>query len=368
MANAFLTAQQIAREALLRLRENQVMAGLVHRDYSDEYASFGDTIQVRKPATFTANEFSGTTSYQDISESNVLVTMDKIADVSVKVTSKQMTLNIESFGFQVLDGAMQALAQKIDTDVHSLYKDVPFYYGTAGTTPGSLTDIANVRKVLQDNKVPNAQRRLVMDTAAEAKFLTVDSFVEADKAGTTAALREASLGRLMGFDNFASQNVNDHTAGGYTALADVTATASAGATSILLESAAGASTADLNKGDLFETADGQQFTVTADATAVAGDVTVTVSPAVGTALSASAVTFVTTHTANLAFHRNAFGLVMRPLELPMGGVEGYVTSFEGLTVRVTMDYDMDTKQHVVSFDTLYGVKTLFPELAARLLG
>lgn len=367
--NTFLTVQEIAREGLLRLRENQVMARLVHTDFKNEFANKGDTVQVRKPATFVADDFTSTVTPQNIEESNVLVKLDKIADVSVDITSKEMTLNIQDFGFQVLDGAMAAIAQKIDTALHGLYADVPYFYGAGGTTPSGLADIAGVRKVLQDNKVPNVMRRLVFDTAAEAKFLTLDSFVEADKAGTTQALREANLGRLMGFDNYASQNVRDHVGGAFGALTDVSATASAGATSIVLTSTAGASTAKLSKGDVFKTADGQQFVVTAEtAAAVAGVVTAAVYPAVGTALSGSGVTFGKSHTANLAFHRNAFAFVNRPMELPQGGAEGYVANFEGLSLRVTRGYSMSSKIHQISFDILYGVKTLQPELAARLLG
>ena len=50
MANTFLTPDIIAREALMVLRNNAVMANLVHRDYSDEFVNgVGDTITVRKP-------------------------------------------------------------------------------------------------------------------------------------------------------------------------------------------------------------------------------------------------------------------------------------------------------------------------------
>jgi hypothetical protein len=91
--NAFLTCQQIAREALLRLQSNMVMAGLVHTNYSSEFKEQGDTIQLRKPATFIADEFGGTINLQDIGEKNVLVSLDKIADVSVEVGSKELTLN-----------------------------------------------------------------------------------------------------------------------------------------------------------------------------------------------------------------------------------------------------------------------------------
>lgn len=59
MSNTILTPNIIANEALDVLRTNAVMANLVHRDYSSEFvAGVGDTITVRKPATFEAKEFT----------------------------------------------------------------------------------------------------------------------------------------------------------------------------------------------------------------------------------------------------------------------------------------------------------------------
>ena len=45
MANTFLTPDIIAKEALMVLENNLVMAGLVNRDYSPEFAKVGDTLQ-----------------------------------------------------------------------------------------------------------------------------------------------------------------------------------------------------------------------------------------------------------------------------------------------------------------------------------
>ena len=59
MANSFLTPDVIAREALIVLENNLIMANLVHRDYSNEFVNVGDTITVRKPASFVANNFTG---------------------------------------------------------------------------------------------------------------------------------------------------------------------------------------------------------------------------------------------------------------------------------------------------------------------
>ena len=117
MGNTFLTPNIIAREALMQLRANCVMAGLVYRDYSSEFvASVGDTITVRKPATFEAKEFDRTSGIQiqDAVEDGVDVKLDKLLDVSFEVTAEQLTLDIADFSTQLLQPAMQSFAQKID--------------------------------------------------------------------------------------------------------------------------------------------------------------------------------------------------------------------------------------------------------------
>jgi hypothetical protein len=62
MANVLVTLKTIARQALPRLIENLVMPALVHRDFSGDVANaLGDTIQVRKPVVYTAEEFNAST-------------------------------------------------------------------------------------------------------------------------------------------------------------------------------------------------------------------------------------------------------------------------------------------------------------------
>lgn len=72
MANTFLTPDIIAREALMQLRNNAVMAQLVHRDYSSEFAgAVGDTISIKKPASFVAKEFGTEIELQDATEGSI---------------------------------------------------------------------------------------------------------------------------------------------------------------------------------------------------------------------------------------------------------------------------------------------------------
>lgn len=369
MANTILTVNEIAKESLMRLQNNLVLSGLVHRDFSNEYASQGQTISVKKPATFVANDFTGTTSAQNISEGSVPVTLDTISDVTVEVTSKELSLNIQDFGTQVVDGAMQAIAQKIDEKIAGLYADIPYVSGTAGTTPAALANIANVGKVLNTNKVPLSQRRLVIDPEAQAKLIVLDAIAGADKSGSTEALRNANMGRILGFDTYMDQNIKTHVKGTLAGNPFVKTEVAAGGTQVTFAGATGL-TGTAKVGDVFTVADADgEYVVTEVNDMVSDEQTVKFYPAAKETFAATkAVTFTGNHVANMAFHRNAFALVNRPMALPLGGANGYVANYNGLSIRVTMGYTMSSKINTISFDILYGVKTLQPELAVRMLG
>ena len=51
MPNTILTPNVIANEALMVLKNNLVMANLVHRDYENEFVKVGDTVTARRPST-----------------------------------------------------------------------------------------------------------------------------------------------------------------------------------------------------------------------------------------------------------------------------------------------------------------------------
>ena len=362
MAQEFLSASCIAKESLVRLRNNLVLGALVHRDFDCECASAGDVIQIRKPATFTATEFTGSNaSAQDIVEDKAVVTLDKIADVTVSVTSKELTLNIQDFGRQVVEGAVLALAEKIESDLMSLYQCTAYTSGTAGQEMDSLKDIAGARKVLNENRVPMGNRHLVVGPDAESNLIILDAIASANRFGSTQALREASLGRIFGFDMWMSQSVPTHTAGTATSYS---VAGTEGQLTLSVTSATNGHT--FKKGDLISVADiDQTFVVAEDVTVAETIATVKITEPVEETFSAADGTTTATHSANVGFHRDAFALVTRPMALPMGGASGAIENYEGLTVRVTMGYDMATKTNTISFDILYGIKCLDPRLAVR---
>lgn len=73
---------------------------------------------------------------------------------------------------------------------------------------------------------------------------------------------------------------------------------------------------------------------------------------------------------NLAFHKNAIALVVRPLATPKAGTGALsaVANYNGLSMRTTITYDGNRQGHLVTLDLLCGIKVLDPLLGAVLLG
>lgn len=401
MPNSFVTPKKIAVESLPILENNLVLSKIVYRDLDSQFANTGDTITVRKPAVFVGENFDTSINVQGVQEGSVSVKLDKIATVDVEVTSKELTLDVEDFNEQITKPAMAALAQKIDTELASIVGDLAGRYGTPGTTPNSLRDIAQVKKILDNQKVPLQDRYLVVNPDAAAEFEILDAFSNFTVTGDTDGLREASLGRKLLFDIHMSQNIasdtyaypasgfveaqffNQYTdiklngySNGKPHLASVTASAT-------IQSEVGATAKAFIPGGSKFICNGVIYTVNSDTHVESLDTVgfeqeffLDVTPAMNYPMEMLPldVTFINnvygveSEVHNAAFHRNALCLASRPLA-PAQGVESSTAALDnGLSVRVTIGYNQVTKKQTISFDCLYGVAVLYPELGAVLLG
>ena len=376
MGNEFLSVKNIARTALPRLIENLVFPNLIYKDFSNDFeAEKGATVQVRKPVVLTASEFDADsgTSAQDVVEESVEVTLDKLATVDVEFSAIQRATNVDDLTRLFLEPAMIALAEKINSDGLGLYKDIKATVGTAGTTPDGLDDFANAAEVLDNNKVPTALRHGVWNAAAMAKFRQIGDIVNAEKSGTNEALRRGSIGNIFGIDNYMAQGVKTSSgttleAGGTGATGVKVKTAVTADDDIILVSNASANatlTGAVKAGDIV-TIGGKNYIVKTDATAASNELAITLTENITVATNAAA-TVITENANNLVFHESAFAFVTRPLAAP-AGVESYTTSYNGISLRVTRGYDMKYKKEMLSMDVLYGYKTMYPEMAVRVLG
>jgi len=359
-----ITVKQIARETMPLLVDNLVFPNLIYRDTVDASAARqGDTILVRRPVKMEADAFDNESGVdaRPMPDDKVEVTLDTLATVDASIGAWD-TYDETAIRKLFVEPAAAALAEKINKDGLRLYKDIYQTAGTPGQAPAGLDDLASASYALDMAKVPTGCRHAVWSPYAAAQLKQIPAVVNAEKCGDTTALRTGAIGSVFGVEHYMSQAICQHTPGTLTGVS-MTLEAANGTEVTLTGSAIDGKT--LVKGDIL-TMGGKQYTVLADAAASGNTITVSVSPAV-TAEIGSEVVVAGAHEANLVFHPNAFAFVTRPLSAP-AGVESYVTTYNGISLRVVRGYDMRYKREMLSMDVLYGFKTIYPELAVRYMG
>jgi hypothetical protein len=403
MSNTIITPDIIAKEALMQLENNCVMAKLVHREYKNEFVKVGDSVSVRKPVKFSVTD-GATASIQDVQEASTPFTVDKRKHVAWEFSSQDLTLSIEEYSERYIKPAVIVLANQIDTDLLALYKNVSQYVGTAGTTPTTFAQLGAPTVRLDRGAVPTEDRRLVLDPAAAFNVADMLKGLYNPEL-VKGAIRGKSMGPIANMQTYQDQNVKTHTVGTWGANPLVNGAAQAvtyanalhtyGTTSQTLNvDALTVTTGTALAGDRFTIAGVyavnpvsketlsvlQEFVVQTNATANgSGEAALTISPAIITSgpfqtvsaapADGAVITRVSTNfVANMAFHKNAFGLVTVPLEMPDGASWKARESHNGLSIRVIKDYDFTNDKDKIRLDIMYGVKALYPELACILMG
>lgn len=368
-----------AQEALIQLEKVMGMAGRVYRGYSSESQARGDTISLRRPASFTATAAPATAS--NVATESVSITLNKWYEVKFALTDKDLSLSAPQIISDHIRPAAVALADRVDQDLAALYKDIPWVL--AQTATPALADIAAVSKMMFDNRVPlNDESMLhgMIDGTTKLAYLTAMAAAGQQQNTQDPSLRHGSMGRLFGFDMFANQNTPTHTSG---VSADATGAVDFGSGTTAVY-AAGTSTIHIDGltdngtlliGDSFVFAGHtQRYVLTANSTeSGTGDHDITFAPALKVAVDEDeVVTFTLTGAAksqNLYWHRNAFALATAPLSTignELGARIAVVSDpVTNLSLRSRMYYVGGSSQVEVALDILYGVKTLDPNLAVR---
>ncbi len=399
-SNTLLTPTIIAKEALMQLVNNLGMAQNVYRSYKNEFQKVGGTITIRKPNKFKATKAQARTN-TNMAEPSTSLTVSTQAHVSWAFSSVELTTTIEEYSKRYIAPAAAALANQVDVDLCGLYKDVFNWAGTPGTTPATFKVLGDAQTILDNESAPQDRRVAIMNPAANWTLADGLKGTFAQNVATD-IMTKGYLGTIANLDIYMDQNIARHTTGvfttGSTPLIDATAPVT-GATTMSTDGwASGAAT--VTEGDIFTIATVNQvnvmsgastgnlknWVITADTADVSGNMaTLPIAPTVRYAsgnaynnidalpVDGDAMTMVgtenTAYAQNLVFHPNAFCLVTLPIEMPANVWGARETDKDaGISIRVVKQYDIDEDEEIIRLDILYGMKTLYPELAVRLWG
>lgn len=369
-----------ANEALIQLEKALGMAGRVYRGYEEERRTFdrGDTIQIRRPGVFSAQD--APSSAQDVLPERVSITLNRWKEVKFVLTDQELAYTTERIIEEHIRPAAYALADNIDQALVSLYKDVPWFY-TTNASPGSVvTDLTGPHRVLFDNRVPMSDESMLhfmVDGVMQQNLLGNSAFAQWQGAGNEGVQTQMSgaLGRRYGMNFFANQNVTTHTTTPVTNTTGVTnGTFSRGATTVNID--AGTLTGTVVPGDIIQFAGhSQNYAITTTNTASGNAINgLGISPALQADLADGVSTTIIQAAVDgvqrMAFHRNAFALAMARLPETGNGLGARMASVQadsGLSVRSRMFYDGNNSRVYVALDVLYGIRTLDPNLATRVV-
>lgn len=305
------------------------------------------------------------------------LTIGQVANVRIPLRGEDVRKleNVESYQ-QVIDDmfaqAFRVIVNQIEAHTATVaYKGSSRAVGTAGTTPFATTInlVNSVRQILKDNGAPveDMGLSLVMNTAAGTNLRNLTNLYKANEAGTDQTLRKGALLTLSNFALRESAGIVTTTAG--TGANYVTSGSTAvGVTDIALVTGTGTVLA----GDVVTfAADAVNKYVVGTGVAAPGTISLNRPGARVVIATANALTVGAAYTANVAFHRNAIELVMRPPAMPVGGdaardrmtlsdpVSGLV--FE---IALYLGYGMN----MIDITTYYQAKVWKPEFVATLMG
>ena len=306
---------------------------------------------------------------------NKTLSIDSYASVQIPWTGEDIKHVNNGAGFETIYGdqikqAMRTITNKIENALWlAAYKNSSRGYGTAGTTPfaSAFSEIPQLRKILSDNGCPfDGNISLVMDTSAGAALRSLAQLQKASEAGGTELLRQGTLLDLQGIMIKESGTISVHTKGtGASYLLNSAATA-VGTTTIPADTGSGTILA----GDIVT------FAGTTDKyvvnTALSGGNFVIGSPGLRAAETDNdAITVGNNYTPNVAFHRSAIELAVRPPAMPAGGdaaVDAMVVQdpWSGLAFEIAV-YKGYMKT-MIEVRCLYGVKAWKPDHIATLIG
>lgn len=392
MANTLLTPDMITKEALRILHQKLNFVGNINRQYDDSFAKsgakIGDTLRIRKPVRYTVTDGAALGS-QDSTETSVSLPITNQKHVPMSFTSAELTLDIDEFSKRFIEPAMAQLAASVEFDVLSKrYKDVFNVVGTPGSPLNSLKTVLEGRKKLNDNLAPNdGKRYTILNTQANVDLVDALKGLFQDSAAIKEQYKEGMMGRTAGFDFYENTLMPIHTAGAGVDDAYLVNGAGQTGSSLVVDGGLGA----LKAGDVFtiagvfqvhpETRQStgvlQQFVVTADYAGGAGSVAI--SPAIitsgayqtvsGPPADNAAMTFIgaasTAFQQSLQFHESAFTFATADLVLPQGVDFASRQTYDGISLRIIRQYDINTDAFPCRVDVLYGSASLYPQLAVR---
>jgi len=173
----------------------------------------GEPIQVKDYKTGVledelGNKIPRTTAPDDVGtvKQDLLIDQEKSVDFRVDDIDRAQAAG-DLGGYT--DSAGRGLATDVDMFLLAMISGADAHLPASAITTGdqAFNILRDLRKALNKRKVPQGNRVAVINAEFEGLLLEAGSKItNVDKSGSPAGMREASIGRLLGFDIYMSEN------------------------------------------------------------------------------------------------------------------------------------------------------------------
>jgi hypothetical protein len=416
VGNSLITAQWVARKALVLLHAKSNFTGRTNRDYQSllpgpiDGVILGQVLSIRLPFQYTLRT-GPTMSAQASVQRYAQLSVSNQIGVDVNFTSVERAMLLNNFEEQVLEPAMAKQAAGMEASVASVVNSVPKFVGAYNTT-ATYANVLQAERFLTEALAPEDDRRTLTATPQASYYFVLDNkgLFNPEASVSDQWLDGVIADKAAGFVAFRNTKLPTHTIGTVTGGTPVVngagqsnpGTNNAFVSTFTLNTNGWASgTTTLNAGDVFTIAGVndvdpesklslgrlKQFVVNTTISDTAGAIAVSISPGIITGgayqnvdsvpASGAAITVFGGAPAavsgqlikqSIGWYRDAVVFANPPmLDLSPLVKMTASESFEGYNIRFAQQWDPQNDLLPARLDSIYGFVLAYPELATRLI-
>ena len=209
VATAKLIISDMVQQELI---ETSNILGTV-MNYTSEVEPGAKSVAIPRAGSFTAAAKTENTeaTKQVLTFATDVIALDQHKQVTVRledIARRQAGVNVEA---QVIERMASAMVYDIEAYLYAKVKKAANDIQLTGTSNLLITkaDILNARKTLDDAKVPNADRYILISPNQEAAMLNISDFVKANEYGSVRGIQNGELGEIFGLKVIKSTVVGD---------------------------------------------------------------------------------------------------------------------------------------------------------------
>lgn len=364
----------IAKETAYQvsIAKDSKLMHLIKRPFDAEFSrKDGSSVRIKVDGTLEAYFFEDGNEVivQDWADSAIILELNKQLDVSVGISQKEATFDIDNFTMEVSKSASKAIAKKVDyylteQAVASLVNFLPL-----GDLDNS-TKLVDINTFFDEQDVSIEDRVGFLSTTQKSSVMkNCKDIVETYKRGSNETITGAEIGQVYGV-NYVYSNTIDKiaksiVAGTYTGAGVLAIKSVKGASTVNISGATAAETITrltvLKAGDVYFVAN-KNVVVESDGTAVIEVVNLSAEIAAGVEVEYVGIVN------SFVFDKNSMAFAAVAPSKAVGEEMTYINDpATGFGVSINWGYDIKTKKGIVSFSSFVGFINLNRALNAGII-